>query len=90
MVWGNFLRFPSRPDHAVEQDGGFNLGRAVDDALREAVSDQEAARIYLAAAEDAEPRVPLAEAVLDWLPAHEPKIAWRVAPAARRRYPLAS
>jgi len=70
--------------------GGFDLSRAVDEALKEAVSDQEAARIYLAAAEESTGKISLAQAVLDWLWANEPQIARRVYLPYRQAYPLAS
>ena len=89
MAWGDFLRIPSRSDHAVQMYGAFDLSRAVDDALKETVSDQEAARIYIAAAE-ANGKIPLGEAVLDWLLENEPGIARRVLPPSRQGYRLAS
>ena len=62
------------------------MGRAVDSALKDEVSDPEAARIYLAAGDGPERKVPLAQAVLTWLSRNEPKLAGRVLPASRDGY----
>jgi hypothetical protein len=53
---------------------------------RHAVDDPGAARVYLAAAESANGKVPLAQAVLAWLTANEPTLAQRVLPVSRRSY----
>jgi hypothetical protein len=78
------IRSPSGRARGASSDAG--LSRAVDDALRETVSDQEAARIYLAAAEEAKGTVALAQAVVSWLASNKPELARRVVPASLHAY----